>query len=341
MSHIITIDAFLERAKQTPVVDVRSPAEFAQGHIPGAYNLPLFDNDERAEVGALYKQKGRILAIQRGLELTGPKMRRFTDFALHLKSPELLVYCWRGGMRSAAMAWLFETVGIGCFTLEHGYKAYRNRVLADFARPLRLALLGGFTGGGKTEILHALRLAGAQVLDLEALAHHKGSAFGGIGQGAQPSSEQFENLIAAQCAQIDPQQTLWVEDESRNVGRCAIPLPFWEQMRRAPLIYVDTPRPQRTDRLMQEYATLDPELLCAAIKKIEKRLGFDRCKEACEACLNGNRRLALEICLDYYDKAYGNQLYERFGSEWENRLQTFTPHFPLDGEQIRSLILMV
>ena len=338
MSRIIAIDAFLEQAKQTPVIDVRSPAEFVQGHIPGAHNLPLFDNDERAEVGTLYKQRGRIPAVQRGLEIAGTKMRRFTDFALRLQSAELLLYCWRGGMRSAAMAWLFETIDIRCNLLEHGYKAYRNHLLASFSKPLRMVLLGGFTGSGKTEILNVLHAHGAQVLDLERIANHKGSAFGGIGQAQQPTTEHFENLIAAQCAQIDPNQTLYIEDESKNVGRCSIPPAFWEQMRRAPLICIQTPRPVRTERLMREYAGFDTDLLCEAIQKIEKRLGFDRCKEATAACLRGERQTALEICLHYYDKAYANQLHERFGPEWERHLPQFTPHFPLDAEQMETLV---
>jgi len=331
----LAIGDFLERAKQALVIDVRSPAEFAQGHITGAHNLPLFDNEERAEVGALYTQKGRIPAVQRGLEITGPKMRHLTDCALHLKSPELLVYCWRGGKRSAAMAWLFETVGIHCFTLEGGYKSFRNHVLASFTQPLNMVLIGGFTGGGKTEILHTLQSYGEQVLDLEHLAHHKGSAFGGIGQEPQPTTEQFENLIFLQISKMDSSKRLWIEDESKNVGKCAIPIQLWEQMRQAPLRCIDTPRAERTIRLMQEYAHFDTDLLYEAIKKIEKRLGFDRCKEACEACLSGNRLRALEICLDYYDKAYANQLEERFGPEWRSRLPHFTPYFPLDSEQIK------
>ena len=337
MSKSLPIDHFLEKAKDIQVVDVRAPNEFAQGHIPGALNLPLFDNNERAGVGTRYKQKGRIPAIQLGLEIVAPKMRQFTDFALQLKSRELLLYCWRGGMRSASMAWLFETIDIKCFTLENGYKSFRNHVLSSFLNPIRLVLLGGCTGGGKTEILHALHHHGHQVLDLELCANHKGSAFGGIGQDPQPSTEQFENLIATRFAQIDPTQPLWIEDESRNVGRCSIPIALWEQMRRAPIIHVQTSRDQRTHRLMLEYAGFDTESLCLAIHKIEKRLGYDRCKEAYQACLNGARQTALEICLDYYDKAYVNQLVERFGPKWEQILPCFTPCFPLNPEQIKTL----
>lgn len=316
------------------MVDVRAPAEFAQGHIPGAVNLPLFDDGERAQVGTLYVQKGRSAAVQRGLEIVGPKLRTFTDFALHLKAPELCLYCWRGGMRSASMAWLLETVGISCFTLEHGYKAFRNYVRESFNRPRTITLLGGLTGSGKTEILQALHRAGEQTLDLEALANHKGSAFGGIGQAPQPSTEQFENLIFTQITPMNPARPLWVEDESRNVGKCAIPLPLWEQMCRSPLVCIHTPRPQRVLRLMREYAHFDIQALCAAILKIEKRLGFDRCKQACTACLSNDLQTALEICLDYYDKAYANQLSERFGVQAP---LLFTPHFPLDTQQLETL----
>ncbi|MDR2584732.1 MAG: tRNA 2-selenouridine(34) synthase MnmH [Prevotellaceae bacterium] len=338
MCRSISIDEFLERAKETPVVDVRSPAEFAQGHIPGAHNLPLFDNEERAEVGTLYVQKGKIQAVQKGLEIVGPKMRRLTDFAINLKSAQLLLYCWRGGKRSAAMAWLLETVGISCLTLEQGYKVYRNHVLEWFAKPLKIVLLGGFTGGGKTEILHALHVAGEQVLDLEALANHKGSAFGGIGQAPQPTTEQFENLIYAKIISLDPAKRIWIEDESRNVGKCSIPIQLWDQMRHAPLLCVVTHKSDRIMHLMHNYAYFDRKLLCAAIQKIEKRLGFDRCKAAITACETGDIQAALEICLDYYDKAYTNQLFERFGQEWESILPQFTPHFPLDSGQIQHLI---
>jgi tRNA 2-selenouridine synthase len=337
MSRTIPIETFLERAKEMPVLDVRSPAEYACGHIPCALNLPLFSNEERAEVGTLYKRKGKIHAVQLALERVGPKMRFLTDFVLNLHCTELNLYCWRGGMRSEAMAWLFETVGVACFRLEQGYKSYRNHILERFHEPRTMRLLGGFTGSGKTELLQSLSSIGEQVLDLEALANHKGSAFGGIGQSPQPTTEQFENLIFSKIARMDPSKPLWIEDESRNVGKCTVPEALWGQMRHAPLIEVVMPRPQRVERLMQEYAHFELDYLCIAIKKIEKRLGFDRCKDALTSCLNGDRATALEICLDYYDKAYANQLSERFGKEWEKHLPRFAPHFPLDSIQLNAL----
>src|SRR3989339_1355584 len=195
MPKIISVAEFLKRGNSLPIIDVRSPGEYEHAHIPGALALPLFSNEERAEVGTIYKQRGRVQAVQKGLEFVGPKLKDFTKFALKLNSDELLIHCWRGGMRSSAMAWLLETVGINCSLLKDGYKAYRNHVLESFDLPYKILLLGGYTGSGKTEILSALKEAGEQVVDLEGLSNHKGSAFGALGQGIQPSSEQFENTL--------------------------------------------------------------------------------------------------------------------------------------------------
>jgi tRNA 2-selenouridine synthase len=339
MATTLPIDDFLRQGAHIPIVDVRSPAEFAQGHIPGALNLPLFSDEERACVGTLYVQKGRTQAVQKGLEIVGPKLHHFTDFALKLHSPTVALHCWRGGMRSASMAWLFETVGLQCTLLQKGYKAFRQTVLDSFSQPRSLQMLGGLTGSGKTEILHALALADEQVLDLEGLACHKGSAFGSLGQAAQPGTEQFENLLFMQFSQFDAKEPIWMEDESRNVGRCAIPAALWEQMRQAPFIHIDTPREVREQRLMREYAHFEPAQLCVAIQKIEKRLGFDRCKTALEACEQGRVQEALCICLDYYDKAYTKQMQDRQAAIDPNNppCPRFVPSFPLSSTQIKQL----
>ena len=339
MAAILPIDDFLRQGAHIPIVDVRSPAEFAQGHIPGALNLPLFSDEERACVGTLYVQKGRNQAVQKGLEIVGPKLRYFTDFALGLHSPTVALHCWRGGMRSASMAWLFETVGLQCTLLQKGYKAFRQTVLDSFAQPRSLQILGGLTGSGKTEILHTLALAGEQVLDLEGIACHKGSAFGSLGQAAQPGTEHFENLLFMQFSQFDARKPIWMEDESRNVGRCALPGAFWEQMRQAPFVWIDTPREVREQRLSHEYAHFEASQLCVAIQKIEKRLGFDRCKAALEACEQGRTREALRVCLDYYDKAYTKQVQDRHAITELECLPCprFTPSFPLDPAQIKQL----
>ncbi|NCC58642.1 MAG: tRNA 2-selenouridine(34) synthase MnmH [Synergistales bacterium] len=224
----------------------------------------------------------------------------------------LLLYCWRGGMRSASVAWLMEKVGIRCFTLENGYKAYRNHLLGFFEHlPHPINVLGGLTGSGKTERLQSMASAGEQVIDLEALANHKGSAFGNLGNPPQPATEHFQNLLFRAFSQMDPSRPVWLEDESRNIGKCSLPDGLWENMQQARFYLLDTPLEERVERLMREYGNFDPDVLETAILKIQKRLGFDQSKKAIEACHNGNIRKALEICLAYYDKAYNYQLETR------------------------------
>lgn len=314
MAKVLSADEFIKRAESTPLLDVRSPGEYAHAHIPGALSLPLFSDDERAKVGTLYKNQGKVASVQKGLEFVGPKLKGFTKFALKLGSEELLMHCWRGGMRSSSMAWLMESVGLRVLLLDGGYKAYRKMVLESFDSPMKIILLGGYTGSGKTELLLQLNEAGEQILDLEGLANHKGSAFGALGQPDQPSTEQFENLLFREISRLDLSRRVWVEDESRNVGKVFLPQPLWERMRNSPLIRIDTPYEIRLERLMRDYACFDTEGLTASIKKIEKRLGFDKCKKALDACLSDDRELAARICLDYYDAAYGSQLDTRFGS---------------------------
>lgn len=317
MPKVISTEEFLNLSKTIPTIDVRSPGEYDHAHIPGALNLPLFSNEERAEVGTIYKQRGRVKAVQRGLEIVGPKMSQFSKFALALDSQKVLIHCWRGGMRSSSMAWLLETLGIECYLLEGGYKSYRNYVLKSFEKGLKIVLLGGFTGSGKTDLLTILKDSGEQVIDLEGLANHKGSAFGSIGLPPQPSNEMFENLLSQVIIATDSERFVWIEDESRNVGKVFIPEKLWLQMRKAPLIRIESSFEERLERLVRDYATEDSKRLEESIAKIEKRLGYDNCKFALEACREGNLKRAAEICLIYYDKAYASQLNNRFGEEWE------------------------
>lgn len=312
MAEIVEIERFLELKRNgMPVIDVRSPGEYAHAHIPGAVSLPLFDDVERAEVGTIYKRQGKRFAVQRGLEFVGPKMRHFTDIALSLDSEELLVHCWRGGMRSASMAWLFETVGLRCRILKDGYKAYRNHVLGSFARPYDFRVLGGCTGVGKTDLLKELRKIGGQVLDLEGLANHKGSAFGSLGENEQPSVEMFENNICEVLDGFDLSKQVFVEDESRNVGKMVIPQDLWTGMRSSRMIVVEAERKLRMERIMRDYAGFPVELIAPNILKIEKRMGREKCRAAYGFCIGGDVRGAAEICLDYYDKMYLSQLERR------------------------------
>lgn len=302
----IPIEAFLEQQKAgNPIIDVRSPAEFEAGHIPGALNIPLFSNEERAEVGTLYKQSGQEPAILRGLEIIGPKMAGFVRRAKEIPfQDQLLVHCWRGGMRSGSFGWLLNTAGLQAVTLAGGYKSYRHELLTFFDTRFPLYILTGGTGSGKTELLHLLREKGEQVVDLEGLAHHKGSVFGGMGQQEQPPSEQFQNELFLQMKEMDLSRPIWLEDESISLGNVFIPHPLWNQLRRAPLIRTELSRPARVERLVKEYGQFDSKELAAAIQKIGKRLGGQHAKAALEALEKNNLEEVASILLTYYDKAY-------------------------------------
>ena len=305
----LTPDVFLEKATQQPVLDVRSPAEYAAGHIPGAHSFPLFDNQERAQVGTTYKQVGSYEALLVGLELVGPKMRELVEQANELAAGgEVLVHCWRGGKRSESVAWLLNTAGLTAHTLVGGYKAYRNHVLDSLRDAPQLLVLGGATGSGKTDILHALRELGEQIIDLEALAHHRGSAFGGIGQGEQPTTEQFQNDLHQAWQLLDRQARIWVEDESFSIGGVKLPLEFWEVMQARPLMLIEVPRPERIQRLVDEYAALDPLELERAILVIQKRLGGLRTQTALTALEQGQWAQVAGLLLEYYDKSYERSL---------------------------------
>jgi tRNA 2-selenouridine synthase len=308
----INIKAFLKKSGGIPVLDVRTPEEFRQGHITGAINLPLFDTDERAIIGRFYKEQGRDAAIIKGFELCSGKTGKFVSTGRAIaKDNSLLLHCWRGGFRSASLAWLFETAGIKTCVLKGGYKTYRGHVLNWLKRPFNLIVLGGMTGSGKTDILLHLKETGFQILDLESLAHHKGSAFGSLGEEAQKSNEQFENDIFGFLAECNPDQPVWVEDESQNIGRNLIPFAFFRQILTSPLICIETDIQTRLDRLVRDYAEFPVDSLSMCIKRISKRLGGLKTKAALEYLEERNFRKVAGIMLDYYDKTYSYSLRKR------------------------------
>lgn len=303
MSETVPLEEFLK--KPGVIFDVRSPAEYAHSRIPGSVNMPLFSDQERAAVGTAYKRQGKEQAIELGLRIAGPKL---ADFVLHarglINDGIAKVHCWRGGMRSAAMAWLLNFAGMRTAVLRGGYKVFRRWVLRQFDQSYPLIVLGGMTGCGKTSILEALKTLNEQVLDLESCAGHRGSSYGIIGMGAQPSTEQFENEVAIRLAAFDIKRSIWIEDESRQIGACNIPGPFFDQMRRAPLAVVDMPVEERLERLMAEYGHAPAELLIAATKRIGKRLGSQRTKEIVDNIGEGHMQDAIANVLRYYDSAY-------------------------------------
>lgn len=306
MADLIQIEQFITLSANFPLIDVRAPSEFEHGHIPGAINIPLFDDEERKVVGTAYKQENKEAAMYAGLEFAGKKLVKLAKAGEKVAGSKktLLVHCWRGGMRSKSMVWLFETMGINCYLLDGGYRSYRRYAREVLALPLRLVVIGGRTGSGKTAILIELEKRGQQIIDLEGLAHHKGSAFGALGEQDQPSTEQFENTLFNQLLTLDRKKITWIEDESRNIGKCVLPGEFYSIMKESAIIFLDIARELRAERLVGDYASFDTVELKACVLKIEKRLGGDRTKDALESIESGDFYETAMITLHYYDKAY-------------------------------------
>jgi tRNA 2-selenouridine synthase len=304
-----TIEEFLLRAQKYPFVDVRSPAEYKRGHIPGAVSMPLFDDVERAEIGTLYKLKGKEQAVERGLQMVAPKLAEFVQGVKRFSiEKRILVYCWRGGMRSQSFAWLMNTAGLNAGVLDGGYKKFRNYVLNFFSQPLKLVRLGGETGSGKTSLLRKMAEQGEQVLDLEKIANHKGSAFGSINEMAQLPQQQFEHIVFRQLMLLNPEQIIWVEDEAMTIGWNKIPIQLWKQMKAAPLIKLNVPFEKRVSQLVADYSTTDKQLLRTPLIKIGSKLGGQHLKSALEFLELGRLDKVAEIALRYYDEAYHHDI---------------------------------
>ena len=338
------IDTFLSLAATHPVLDVRSPGEYAHAHIPGAYSLPLFTDEERKVVGTAYKQQGREAAIKIGLDYFGVKMRKMVEEVEELlsnnqsKGKTVLVHCWRGGMRSAGVAWLLDLYGFKVYTLVGGYKAYRNWVLQQFEKQYPFKILGGYTGSGKTLVLKELQKNGATTIDLEQIASHKGSAFGELGMPAQPTQEMFDNLLATSLhAAIgkDP-EAIWLEDESQRIGLVNLPQAFWNTIRKAPVYFLDVPFEERLEYITEEYGKMQKEKLVNAIIRIQKRLGGLDAKNAINFLLEDNYKESFRILLRYYDKHYNKGLHNR---ENLKELLTKLPCISVDAKENVRIIL--
>jgi tRNA 2-selenouridine synthase len=302
----LEVKEFLFEVRNRPLLDVRSPGEYLQGHIPGSISFPLFSNEERAKVGTRYKQVGKESAFLLGLKIVGPKMADFVKKAIRLAPDrKIAVHCWRGGQRSGSIAWLLQQAGFEVVVLNGGYKAYRQYILDSLSTiTFQINVVGGKTGVGKTRVLNALSDLGEQVLDLEFLANHKGSAFGFIGELPQPTPEQFENILWDNLASLDLNRRLWVENESRSIGRVYIPEGFWKQMKLSPLFHIEIPQADRINNLLKDYVLEDTPALKIAFEKIAPKLGGLRFKQALEALDAGHFSQAAALALEYYDKTY-------------------------------------
>ena len=295
LEHVLNARDFLEAAKEGVVLDVRSPKEFEEGHIPGAVSFPLFTDDERAVVGTTYKRIGKSEAIDAGLSFVGPKLQSLATQARALFEAQsdpkpLLIYCWRGGMRSGSVDWLLRTAQIPSQRCEGGYKACRavyNEVL-EADRPY--VVVGGMTGSAKTEVLHALREAGESVLDLEGLARHYGSAFGNLDDHPQPSTAQFSNLLARALMDLDAKQgggPIWVENESRQIGKVHMPETFHKRQRSAPVLEIERTEEDRVNHLLSMYGGASTEALVEAFERIRTKLGGQHANEGHCPCQRG------------------------------------------------------
>lgn len=319
----ISITEFVSMMEQYPTLDVRSPSEYAHAHMKNAQSLPLFSDEERKVVGTAYKQQGKQPAIKIGLNYFGVKMASMVGEveALLAASPDpnnkvVLVHCWRGGMRSAGVAWLLDLYGFTVYTLAGGYKAYRNWVLDQFNINYPFKVIGGYTGSGKTETLQALQQLKEPIIDLEGLAHHKGSTFGNLGQPVQPSQEQFENLLAQSLLKISASHAyIWIEDESRRIGLVNIPPQLFEQIRKSKLYFLNIPFTERLQFILKGYGKFEKDKLMSAILRIKKRLGGLETKTAINYLIEDDVESSFKILLTYYDKLYLKGAYNRENAE--------------------------
>lgn len=345
----ITIDHFLTLSKQLPVLDVRSPQEYLHGHLPGAFTLPLFTNEQRQVIGTAYKKESRQIAVNIGLNYFSGRMKKIPGDTIKILAdwkekskdaglsssplsgtgaPELLVHCWRGGMRSESVAWLLNLYGYKIYVLKGGYKSFRNWALAQFEKTFPFKILGGYTGSGKTGVLKEMQQAGKIVIDLEGLANHKGSAFGALGEKPQPTQEMFENLLALELWKTETKRgkdrtnidehtknindpSIWLEDESRNIGIVNIPKIVWEQMRTSPLYFLEIPFEERLNYIVSIYGNFSKKELVTCVMQLQKRLGGLETKNAISFLSEDKVKECFSILMQYYDKVYSKALHNR------------------------------
>lgn len=325
----LALPDFLKLRNELPVIDVRSEGEFASGHIPGVSNIPLLNNAERIEVGTTYKLQGQQAAIHTGFRLVGPRLEEMVAQAERASAGrEVIVHCWRGGMRSANFSQFIGMAGIRSHVLAGGYKSYRQAALEMFQAPLPLIALTGCTGSGKSDVLREIARRGEQVLDLESIACHKGSAFGHLLQPPQPTTEQFQNFLFEKLLTFDLKRRIWVEDESIAIGKIFLPPDFWKQLNSSPLVRMDVSRHVRVDRLVSEYGAADKNEFLEIMSRISKKLGGQHFKDAREKLIAGDMPGVMEILLTYYDKAYLKSM--------ENRRSQHRVALPWDGKDLSA-----
>jgi len=324
----ISVSEFLSNPLARTIIDVRSESEFSEAHIPGARNVPLLNDAERAEVGTLYKQNGPEPARLCGLELVGPKLASMmsaidgiarrsglgSGSAAHVRS-SLLIHCWRGGARSQSVAAILKIMKYDVAVLEGGHKAFRNFVqefLNQPRYPFKLCTVYGLTGAGKTEMLRQWKAEGKPIIDLEGLAHHRGSAFGQVGIDQYGQQKEFENNLFWEMWRLRHEPVVVIEGESRRIGRCQLPESFMEQMASGFHVLVDKSVDERAEHIMKIYVEgMERDRLLrearSSLDAIRKRLGGEKHNELGGLLERGEFREFIRILLrDYYDRMYAN-----------------------------------
>jgi tRNA 2-selenouridine synthase len=294
------------------IIDVRSPSEYAEDHLPGAINLPVLDDDERAETGTLYKQVSSFIAKRRGAALTTANISRHLNTTLKdlPEGSRLLIYCWRGGMRSRSMALVLSSIGWKISLVQGGYQTWRRQIVAGLDKstdPINIILLDGQTGSAKTAILKEMAALGAQTLDLEGIANHRGSAFGAHADTPQPGQKRFETLIWQDLRRFDLTQPVYVEAESSLVGKRRLPSRLWAEMKRAPRIIIEASTSARADYLVSAYPDLasNSRQLRASIDLLAPRHSGTQIAQWHQMAGSGHfQALAESLIITHYDTAY-------------------------------------
>jgi len=328
------------------IIDVRSPLEYADDHIPGAINAPVLSNEERVQVGTLYRQVSPFEASRTGAAIVARNIARHleTTFADRPQGWRPLVYCWRGGKRSGSMTVMFNMIGWRARQLDGGYKTYRGatlQALDTLPAALRCVVLVGPTGSGKTRLLHALDQAGAQTLDLEQLASHRGSLLGALPGSAQPSQKRFDTLLAARLRAFDASQPVYVEAESRKIGSVALPPALLQAMHRGACIEVVSSREDRAAFLQQDYAQLfeNPDWLKTQLQRLLGLHSRDVINGWLKMVDEGRRiDLARELIDRHYDPAYARSSHTHFTQLPQATRMVFRPNDADGVEQARALL---
>ena len=289
-------------------VDVRAPAEYNEDHIPGAINLPIFNDEERKEIGTLYKMVGKVDAVKRGTEIGGRRIVDIINSLTEIQDKEIIIYCARGGMRSGSVASLINSLGIKTYRIKDGYRSYRKMVMDELSsmkiKPA-VFVLQGFTGAGKTEILRLI----SNSVDLENMAGHRSSLFGGIGLN-QNSQKRFETLLIQKLKALEDEDFVLFEGESKKVGNLHIPENIFRQMRGAPAIYIETSIERRIEIIKKEYTGFnEDEKILKTVNSLKSKMGLQKTETLTGLYNQGNLDEFIKILLlDYYDTLYSHTL---------------------------------